>query len=458
MCVGVALFVLMNVSQHREFAFVALFVVALPVLGALGVLLYSLPFTVERRFSPELAAAGTEVTVRVIVRNWGSLSGPAGMWVDGVAVPLQAAPPALFERIRPFRSSATEAPVPVVLSYELAASHRGEHPVGPFTVLITDPFGMAVGRKRVGGTDVLVVTPSTVALPHGALRLASGSGSAQQSRQLGGGGEHDVISRKYQTGDSMRRVNWSATARFGELMVRQDDQQNDQHAVVVLDSALSSYRELKSHRELRSHRARSDAVHTDAGHTDSVHTDSVHTDAAPFSPEFEWAVSMAASIGLHLLGEGFHVRVVDSADALGTDTHGASAGRTTSDGARFEPNNGDEGLLLHASKSRLIEAYNVDFRPTLNHSESSAGDLPPMFAVVGRLSPASAHSLAGSARFASSAVAVIVMDATASTQAPDWALEVRDELEAGGWAAQFVTSADAPSAVWGSVDGERLVL
>jgi hypothetical protein len=237
-------------------------------------------------------------------------------------------------------------------------------------------------------------------------------------------------------------VNWSATARFGELMVRQDDQQNDQHAVVVLDSARSSY---------------------------GFGSDTAG--AAPFSPEFEWAVSMAASIGLHLLGEGFHVRVVDSADGLAN-----ARGRFHTDGTRFEPNSGDDDLLLHAAKSKLIEAYEVDFHSALSRSESSAGDLPPMFAVVGNLSPASAQSLAGSARFASGAVAVIVIAPPAahhgpaqkisahgraahnSADPPRWALDLREQLEAGGWIAQFVTSDEAPSVVWGSVDGERLVL
>jgi hypothetical protein len=441
----------MDLLQRREFAFVGLFIIALPILAAIGVSVYRLPYTVERRFSPELAAAGNQVTVRVIVRNWGMLPGPDAMWADAVARPLEPASPAAFERLRAFRSSVTEAPVPVQLSYELGASHRGEHPVGPFTVFITDPFGMAVGRKRVGGSDRLVVTPSTVPLPHGAVRLATGSGAAQQSRQLGGGGEHDVISRKYQTGDSMRRVNWSATARFGELMVRQDDQQNDQHAVVILDSARSSY-----------------------VFDGDQHSGSVADGAAPFSPEFEWAVSMAASIGLHLLGEGFHVRVVDSAEGL-THANVVNAGRFPAEGTRFEPNSGDDELLLHAAKSKLIDAYEVDFRSALNHSESSAGDLPPMFAVVGNLSQASALSLAASARFASGAVAVIVVAppvhrgaahkgaahkgaARADAPPPRWAIELRDLLESGGWIAQTVTSDEAPSAVWGSVDGERLVL
>ncbi|UFS59727.1 DUF58 domain-containing protein [Subtercola endophyticus] len=436
---GIAVFVVMEVLQRREFAFVGIFLVALPVLAAFGVSLYRLPFTVERRFSPELAAAGSVVAVRLIVRNWGSMPGPEGAWFDAVPAPLRATAPESLKRIRGFRSSATEAPEAVSLGYELDAGHRGQHAIGPFTLLITDPFGMAVGRRRVGGTDVLTVTPSTVPLPHGALRLASGSGSARQSRRLGAGGEHDVISRKYQTGDSMRRVNWSATARFGELMVRQDDQQNDQHAVVILDSAFTSY--------------------AGSSHTGSAHAGS--TVAPPFSREFEWAVSMAASIGLHLVGEGFHVRMIDSSD-VAVKSHDdaavtvASRRAGHSNGQRFEPHSGDEALLLHTAHSALIDAFEVDYRVALSHNDGGALDLPPVFAVVGDLSAPSARSLAASARLSSGAVAIIVVEPVHGD--PAWALDLRDELEAGGWVVNIVHSDEAPSVAWGSLDGERLVL
>ncbi|MEF2976636.1 DUF58 domain-containing protein [Subtercola sp. YIM 133946] len=420
--VGVALFVAMEVLQRREFAFVGIFVVALPVLAAVGVTLYRLPFTVERRFAPELAAAGSDVLVSVIVRNWGRLPGPAVSWADAVSAPLEGVAPTPMPRLPAYRSSITDTPQPTVLGYSLEASHRGRHSVGPLVLFITDPFGMAVARRQIGTADELLVTPSTVALPQGAVRLASGSGQAHQSRRLGAGGEHDVISRKYQTGDSMRRVNWSATARFGELMVRQDDQQNDQHAVVILDRARSSYGV--------------DARTPEAGAT------AASSGRPEFSEEFEWAVSMSASIALHLLGEGFHLRLFD---------------HTTGDADRFEPEGGGYDLLLHAAKLGLDDAQTVDFRAALGPALGAGADLPPVFAVVGNLSAASAASLAAAARFAAGAVAIIVVE-TDTPEPPDWALALRDTLEAAGWIAQCVASDEPPSAAWGNLDGERLVL
>lgn len=443
MVAGVALLVVMEVLQRRDFAFLALVVLALPVLGAVGVSLYRVPLEVERRFTPELASAGTEVEVELLVTNTGLFPSPEAVWFDAVAGPLAASPRADLPK---FSRGRTDR-----LHYTLEARHRGVHVVGPLTLLISDPFGMVVRRTPVGGVDVLTVTPSTVPLPRGAVRLASGSGSAPSSRQVGGAGEQDVISRKYQTGDSMRRVNWPASARFGELMVRQDDQQNDQHAVVILDCAAAGY--AAGRRQFSA--------------------------SFGFSAPFEWAVSMSTSIALHLLGEGFQVRLIDSI------------------GARFSPSSPEE-LLLHAARTTVLESAGsssagsssagsrtgtgagdgadpdgsvhagaahadplhadagIDYRLALSRTESAGGDLPPVFAVIGRLADASLHSLAGAARFSSGAVAIIVVPPGAAEAS--WAVAEREVLESAGWTAQIITSDDAPSAAWGTVDGERLAL
>ncbi|CAN5116770.1 hypothetical protein BH09ACT6_BH09ACT6_14540 [soil metagenome] len=450
---AVVFFVAMEVLQRREFSFFALLVLALPVLAMAGLALNRLPFTVERRFSPEPAPAGSVVGVQLIVRNWGAFATPEAVWFDDSEAPLRPSALARLPRLPGFRASATGSPAAVTLNYRRDASHRGQHVIGPLVVLLGDPFGMAVRRASVGGTDTLTVTPSIVPLPRGAVRLAVGTGSARQSRQLGGGGEHDVISRKYQTGDSMRRVNWSATARFGELMVRQDDQQNDQHAIVLLDSSRRSFRSV-AERGGGAHSGGSDEIR---GHdardapADDARARSAHRGSS-WSPEFEWAVSMATSIGVHLLGEGFHLRVIDSAHA------GA---------ARFEPTGGagaagmagEDALLLHAARAGLVDGADVDLRLALGGEEPSAVDMPPVFAVVGHLSELSARSLAGAARFASGAVAIIVVPGPgAGAVNPPWAAALRDLLEDAGWIAHVVSSDDAPSSVWGSAGGERPAL
>jgi uncharacterized protein (DUF58 family) len=83
-----------------------------------------------------------------------------------------------------------------------------------------------------------------------------------------------VATREYRHGDDLRRVHWRSTARVGELMVRREEQPWESRATVVLDTRR-------------------------AGHRGEGPTSS-----------FEWAVSAAASIALHLRRSGYKVRLV----------------------------------------------------------------------------------------------------------------------------------------------------
>ena len=80
--------------------------------------------------------------------------------------------------------------------------------------------------------------------------------------------------REYRDGDDLRRIHWPATARTGDLMVRQEDRPAQRRAVVLLDP-------------------RPDA-HGGSGATGS----------------FEWAVSACASIAAHLCESGYAVHLV----------------------------------------------------------------------------------------------------------------------------------------------------
>ena len=83
-----------------------------------------------------------------------------------------------------------------------------------------------------------------------------------------GVGEDDAAPRAYQDGDSLHRVHWKSTARYGQLMVRREERQWSDNASVFLDTRRCA-----------------------------------HTGSGPAST-FEFAVSAAASIAAHLSGEG----------------------------------------------------------------------------------------------------------------------------------------------------------
>jgi uncharacterized protein (DUF58 family) len=82
-----------------------------------------------------------------------------------------------------------------------------------------------------------------------------------------------VAPREYRTGDGLHRVHWRSTARYGELMVRREEQHWRNTATLFLDTRRSAFA----------------------------------------TTMFELAVTAAASIGVHLAGEGFEARFVTDA-------------------------------------------------------------------------------------------------------------------------------------------------
>src|SRR5207302_2280764 len=155
------------------------------------------------------------------------------------------------------------------VEYMIRSHLRGRFRVGPLTVRVTDPFGMCEVARSFSAADVLVVTPQVVGLPD--VRLGGdwvGAGESR-ARSVATSGEDDAATREYRQGDDLRRIHWRSTARKGELMVRREEQPWQSRAALLLDCRGSAH----------------------------------HGDGPSSSPE--WAISAAASIGLHLVNAGF---------------------------------------------------------------------------------------------------------------------------------------------------------
>jgi uncharacterized protein (DUF58 family) len=141
-------------------------------------------------------------------------------------------------------------------------------------VQVQDPFGLATRNAVLEGTADLVILPQVHALS-ASRQPSSGMGSeGELAHLIALHGEDDVTIREYRDGDDLRRIHWPATARTGDLMVRQEDRPAQRRAVVLLDP-------------------RPDA-HGGSGATGS----------------YEWAVSACASIAAHLCESGYAVHLV----------------------------------------------------------------------------------------------------------------------------------------------------
>jgi len=272
--------------------------------------------TGTRRLSPSRVPAGSEARVHLRMDNVSRVPTGLLMLQDRVPYVLGPRPRFVLDRV--------EAGGRREVSYRVRSDLRGRYPLGPLQLRLSDPFGMCELTRSFSAYDTLVVVPHTEPLPP--VRLAgeaSGYGEGRQ-RSLALAGEDDVIPRGYRYGDDLRRVHWRSTARYGELMVRREEQPQRATCTVLLDTRQAAYR-------------------------------GTGPDSA-----FEWAVSGAASVLGHMLERGFAVRLLtDEGDAAPGDGEGGFGGATqaTAEAA---------GLMLdtlavidHSDGGGLSRAYDV---------------------------------------------------------------------------------------------------
>ncbi len=419
-------FVLTQVFRRQEIAYLACFLLAVPVAAFVWVAVRRVALSVRRRFTPESGSVGQAITATVFVQNWGTMRTPAAVWVERADAPLRASEPAPLPPLPGYSSSTVDEPALSLLRYRLDTRFRGAHPIGPFEVTLTDPFGCAVRRLRFGDMETVLITPTVYELARIDLRLSTGDGAEQMSRRLVGAGEQDVIARKYLPGDSIRRVHWPATAKHGELMVRQDDQRNDQDAVILLDAS--------------SFAAAAEAVGAAGGHVAD----------AEYDPAFEWAVSAVGSVAVHLMNEGYGVRLVGHSavgehddETVFTAPHGAS-------------------LVLRSLAFAHSDALHdpLDFRAAVEQASLTSPDAPPVFAFVAAVAGAAerVRELAG---MSSHPVAFVVSGPRRSggrggvrADAAGVAA-VAAELRASGWTALDCGADDALPALWKALGDAR---
>lgn len=179
---------------------------------------------VRRELHPDRVQRGTPAIARLTVANPSGGRQPAFTAVDRIGDELRTLP----VRALPAGGSTWQV-------YELPTSRRGTVAVGPLVVERADLLGLARARSEVGQPMVLRVYPR-----RHAVRLSS----AGRSRHHHEGdpppgpvaGSMDLRSlREYVVGDEPRHLHWKATARTGQLMVREYVDPAQPWCVVVLD-------------------------------------------------------------------------------------------------------------------------------------------------------------------------------------------------------------------------------
>ncbi len=331
---------------ERGLLSVGALLIALPVLAAVTAGRSRYRLSCVRSVIPTRVPAGQPAQVSIRLENVSKF--PTGLLLaeDTVPYALGTRPRYVINGIE--RGGLRE------LSYPLRSDLRGKFSVGPLEIRVADVFGLVELGRSFASSSTLVVTPRVVPLPRAVVSgawLGEGDG---RTRTAAAAGEDDVVPRAYRDGDDLRRVHWRSTARYGELMVRREEQRWRNRVALLLDARAS--------------------VHSGSGSSSS----------------FESAVSAAASIGVHLTHEGLDGQLI------------------TDSGAVASPGLFEDVLLDALSVIKPSRRHDLD--AGFSALRASGGGL--IVAVLGRVTAADARRLAACRREAGPAIAVLLAVST----------------------------------------------
>lgn len=270
------------VLGERDLVRIGVLVALIPVITAVAVARSGQRLSLLRTVASPTIEAGQPTSVELLLTNVGARTGLL-LVEEQVPWALGQRPRFLVGWMAPGRTRK--------VTYPIRAEVRGIYELGPLTVRVADPFGMLALRRSFPRTTRLVVVPTVEPLPAVApIGTWSGSGD-NRPRPFSTGSTADTSVREYRLGDDLRRVHWRSTARIGELMVRREEQPWQSRCVLFIDNRATA-----------------------------------HRGSGPES-SLERAVTVTASIAVHLVGLGFQVRLV-SADGteLDHDWHDAGTG------------------------------------------------------------------------------------------------------------------------------------
>lgn len=248
---------------------VGILVLALPLVTAAFIGRSRYRLALVRTVSPQLVTAGQPARVNLTLTNEGRTPSGVLLLEDHLPYVLGTRPRFVLEGIgHGWKRHVT---------YQVRSDVRGLFEIGPMSVRVSDPFGLVELGRAFRTTVPLTVTPRTVALP--TIPLGGGwTGSGDnRPRAFAIGSAEDVTVREYRRGDDLRRVHWRSSARFGELMVRREEQPWQSRATLFLDNRMAAHR------------------------------------GQGIASSLEAAVSTVASIAVHLTSRGFTVRLVTAA-------------------------------------------------------------------------------------------------------------------------------------------------
>ena len=347
---GVAAGLCSLVLGEKDLLRVACFLIALPLIAAAAVVRTRFRLRCGRQVLPARVQVGQPAEVLLELENVSYL--PTGLLLleDDLPYTLGGRPRFMLDRVRPG--------APRRVRYPVRSDVRGRYRVGPLRLRLTDPFGLVELTRSFTATDRLTVVPAVHPLPAVSLSGAWHAGGDSVARAVAVRGEDDAATREYRHGDDLRKVHWRSTARVGKLMVRREERPWQSSATLLLDTRAAG-----------------------------------HRGDGPGS-SFEWAVSAAASIGVHLGRVGYTLRLL-------TDTG------LVQQGVDFA----EEGVLLD-HLAEVGYTHRTDLHGAVNALRGGDGGYGTLIAVLGTISVPDARALVAARAARDTNIAILVDAAT----------------------------------------------
>lgn len=121
------------------------------------------------------------------------------------------------------------------ISFTVFPDYRGEYQWGDIQVRQLGPWGLGWHSWTIPQAQTVAVYPDLIGLRSLTIKLAiQSTGSIRQAKRLGVGTEFTEL-REYAVGDDPRFIDWKATARRSQPLVRVLEPEQEQTLIILLD-------------------------------------------------------------------------------------------------------------------------------------------------------------------------------------------------------------------------------
>jgi uncharacterized protein (DUF58 family) len=171
---------------------------------------------------------------------------------------------------------------------EYKFGRRGGYPITAFRISTRFPTGFFKKWRKIEAAGEIVIYPKPRPLDdfYHALPMLAG----QVSSHLRGTGDDLYGLRRYHPSDHIRFIDWKATAKSKELIVRDHMREDERRLTIVFDTSRPALKDAQ--------KEASQAEHGEAARLRA------------FEDEFEAAIVMAASLAKHFIQEGAEVELL----------------------------------------------------------------------------------------------------------------------------------------------------